>query len=277
MIPIAKILPRRCRWIAALSAAIWHRGRVRLATFNTRHGAPPGRWAQPRRMAAAVASLRADVVALQEVDRRTVRTWFVDQAAVAARRSGTVALFGAARGFGPGGQYGNALLVRGRVLDHTVHRLGGPGEPRVALLARVVVRDVELTVVSTHLQNRRGDRVSIAPDQLEELVAVLADRPEPWALMGDLNLRADTVEPILGRAGLTPLHSAATYPSHAPRIRIDWIATRGLDDATTWVPDLRSSDHRPVVADLAATARNAQEPLLAADASAQCRLETGTM
>ncbi|MFN7148102.1 MAG: endonuclease/exonuclease/phosphatase family protein [Microthrixaceae bacterium] len=250
---------------------------MRLATFNIRHGAPPRRWAQPRRMAAAVASLRADVVALQEVDRRTVRTWIVDQAAMAAHRSGTVALFGAARGFGPRGQYGNALLVRGRVLDHVVHPLGGPGEPRVALIARVVVRATEMTVVSTHLQNRRGDGPSTAPDQLEELVGVLSGWPEPWALMGDLNLRADTVEPILARAGLTPLHSAPTYPSDAPRIRIDWIATRGLGQAATLVPELRSSDHRPVVADLTGPARKAHDPLVAADARAQYRLETGTM
>lgn len=228
-------------------------------------------------MAAAVASLHADVVALQEVDRRTVRTWFLDQAALAARRSGTVALFGAARGFGPGGQYGNALLVRGRVLDHAVHALGGPGEPRAALIARVVVRSTELTVVSTHLQNRRGDGPSTAPDQLEELVGVLSGWPEPWALMGDLNLRAGTVEPILGRAGLMPLHSSPTYPSDAPRIRIDWIATRGLGEATTWVPELRSSDHRPVVADVDGGDRKAHEPLDAADARAQYRLETGTM
>lgn len=228
-------------------------------------------------MAAAVASLRADVVALQEVDRRTVRTWFVDQPALAARRSGAVARFGAARGFGPGGQYGNALVVRGRILDHAVHELGGPGEPRVALLARVVVHDVELTVVSTHLQNRRGDAPSTAPAQLEELVEVLSGWPEPWALMGDLNLRADTVEPILRRGGLTPLRSSPTYPSDEPRIRIDWIATRGLGTATATVPDLRSSDHRPVVADLAGPERKPQDPPGAADTRAECRLETGPM
>jgi endonuclease/exonuclease/phosphatase family metal-dependent hydrolase len=228
-------------------------------------------------MADAVASLHADVVALQEVDRRTVRTWFVDQSAMAGRRSATTPLFAAARPFGPGGRYGNALLVRGRVLDHEVHRLGGPGEPRVALLARVVVRGSELTVVSTHLQNRRGDEPSTAPAQLEELLEVLTARPEPWALMGDLNLRADTVEPILGRAGLTPLHSAPTFPSDAPRIRIDWIATRGLGEATTTVPDLRTSDHRPVVADLLATGRKPHDPAAAADTRSEYRLETGTM
>lgn len=228
-------------------------------------------------MAAAVASLRADVVALQEVDRRTVRTWFVDQPALAGRRSGARALFGAARGFGPGGRYGNALLVRGRILDHEVHRLGGPGEPRVALFARVAVRGVELTAVSTHLQNRRGDEPSSAPAQLEELLGVLSRWPEPWALMGDLNLRADTVVPILGRAGLSPVDSSPTYPSDQPRIRIDWIATRGLGDATARVVDLRSSDHRPVVADLDAAGPKPQDPLAPADTRTEYRLETGTM
>ena len=81
---------------------------MRVATYNLRHGAPARRPAANRAMARSVASLGADVVALQEVDRRVVRSWFADQAGLAARRSGTVAHFAAARPFGPGGRYGNA-------------------------------------------------------------------------------------------------------------------------------------------------------------------------
>ena len=70
---------------------------MRLATYNIRHGAPAGRLAASRSMARSVADLRADVVALQEVDRRVVRSFLVDQAGLAARRSGMVARFAAAR------------------------------------------------------------------------------------------------------------------------------------------------------------------------------------
>lgn len=221
---------------------------MRVATFNIRHGAAPGRWADHRAMANSVAALRADVVALQEVDRRVVRSWFVDQARVAARRSGAEAHFAAARSFGPGGRYGNALLVRGTTLRTRTLRLPGVGEPRVALCAEVVVADRRLSVVSTHLQNRPSGAPSEAPAQLEAILHELTSWPEPWCLAGDLNLRADTVEPLLAAAGLVPVRSGPTFPSHAPKVRIDWIATRGLGAAGAHVPDLRTSDHRPLVA-----------------------------
>lgn len=224
---------------------------MRVATFNIRHGAPPGRWADHRAMARSVAALRADVVALQEVDRRVVRSWFVDQAGVAARRSGAEAHFAAARPFGPGGRYGNALLVRGTTLRTRMLRLPGPGEARVALFADVVVADRRLSIVSTHLQNRRAGAASQAPAQLEAILHELTAWPEPWCLAGDLNLRADTVEPMLAAAGLVPVRSGPTFPAHQPKVRIDWIATRGLGTGHAEVPDVRTSDHRPLVASFA--------------------------
>jgi endonuclease/exonuclease/phosphatase family metal-dependent hydrolase len=159
-----------------------------------------------------------------------------------------VARFAAARPFGPGGSYGNALLVRGRILRTLTVRLPGEGEPRVALFAEVVIADSTLTVCSTHLQNRVSGGPSHAPAQLEALLDELSAWPEPWCVMGDLNLRGDTVLPILGGAGLTAVPSGPTFPAEAPRIGIDWIATRGLGAGTAEVPDLRTSDHRPVVA-----------------------------
>jgi endonuclease/exonuclease/phosphatase family metal-dependent hydrolase len=247
---------------------------MRVATFNIRHGAPPGRWADHRAMARAVAGLRADVVALQEVDRRVVRSWFVDQARAAARRSGAEAHFAAARPCGPGGRYGNALVVRGTTLRTQHMRLPGPGEARVALFADVVVADRRLSVVATHLQNRRSGAVSQAPGQLEAVLHELTAWPEPWCLAGDLNLRADTVEPMLAAAGLVPVRSGPTFPAHEPKVRIDWIATRGLGVGHAEVPDVRTSDHRPLVASFTTVpvAAIPHGPTAAADPSPDDRL-----
>jgi endonuclease/exonuclease/phosphatase family metal-dependent hydrolase len=69
---------------------------MRLATFNVLHGqpirngrplpVPAGTGARP--LAEAVASLDADVLALQEVDRYQERSGGVDQALVAAGEMG---------------------------------------------------------------------------------------------------------------------------------------------------------------------------------------------
>jgi endonuclease/exonuclease/phosphatase family metal-dependent hydrolase len=222
---------------------------VRLATYNIRHGAPAGRLAANRAMARSVAALRADVVALQEVDRHVVRSWFADQASLAGRSSGMVAHFARARPFGPAGAYGNALLVRGRTERTRILELPGDGEARVALFASVVVHDRPLTAVSTHLQNRRaGVAQRTALEQLTALLDELSGWPEPWCVMGDLNLRADDVSPAFVAAGLTAARAGPSFPADVPRIGIDWIATRGLGIGHAEVPDLRTSDHRPVVA-----------------------------
>jgi len=223
---------------------------VRVATYNIRHGAPEGRGADSTAMAAAVASLDADVVALQEVDRHVVRSYFVDQARVAAQRNAATAHFAPVRCMGPGGTYGNALLVRGRTLTRRDMTLPSRGEPRGAVFARVAIGDTELTVVATHLQNRRRGQSSEAPDQLAHLFDELARWPEPWCVMGDLNLRSDTVVPMAGTAGLTAVEAGATFPAHSPRLDLDWILLRGLSVASVDVPDLRTSDHRPVVVGL---------------------------
>ncbi|MHB1137957.1 MAG: endonuclease/exonuclease/phosphatase family protein [Microthrixaceae bacterium] len=223
---------------------------MRVATYNIRHGAPPGRCVALGGTGAAVASLRADVVALQEVDRHVFRSWWRDQPRHLARAIGGSAHFAAARSLGPFGRYGNALLVRGEVQRERVLELPSKGEQRVALLLRARLGDERVTVVSTHLQNRRKGRPAEAPDQLDHLLRELQGWPTPWVLMGDLNLRADTVVPRLVDAGLTPVDTAATFPSDGPSIRIDWIAVRDLAVVSAQVPDLRASDHRPIVADL---------------------------
>ena len=223
-----------------------------MATYNIRHGAPAGRVAALGGTAAAVASLGADVVALQEVDRHVFRSWWRDQPRHLAAAMGGRPHFAAARAIGPFGRYGNALLVRGEVQRERVLELPSVGEPRVALLLRVRVGGERGTVVSTHLQNRREGRPVEAPQQLEHLLAELRGWPEPWVLMGDLNLRADTVVPLLTAAGLTPVETGPTFPSDRPKVRIDWVAVRGWAARSVQVPDLRASDHRPIVVDLVA-------------------------
>ncbi len=202
-------------------------------------------------MASAVASLHADMIALQEVDHRVFRSWWADQAGRSARRAGMTARFVPTRRLGPGGLYGHALLVRGRTLDDFVLDLPGPGEARVALFSRVVIGETEMSVASTHLQNRRKGRPHTAPKQLEAILRELRCRPKPWCVLGDLNLRPDLAVPLLGEAGLAPVESAPTYPAHAPQLRIDWIALSGLSVAGSQVIDTGVSDHRALAIDVA--------------------------
>ena len=232
---------------------------MRVATFNTRHGAHDGtglraQVADGRGLRSSVTLLDADVVALQEVDRRVLRSWCRDQAAMLAPPgSGRVARFAPARRVLFTGHDGVALVVRGIVRTTRTLALPGRAAPRVALFARVESDDglPAVTVVATHLQNRVRSGPAEAPMQLDAMFDELSRWPEPWVLAGDLNLRPDVVVPALAAAGLTPLRAGHTYPAGAPRIEIDWLAVRGLraiGEART--VQLPVGDHRALVADV---------------------------
>lgn len=224
------------------------RGRLRIATFNLRHGRVGAHWPfLPWRLGQGMQLLEADVVGLQELDRRVIRTWFVDQPALCAKAAGATArVFAPARPFGPGGRYGNALAVRGAVTAHRVEPLPHvPGtEPRVAIVATVTTRAGTLTVANTHLQNDTAQ----ASAQLDELLEVMASEPAPKVILGDLNLSTPQVAERFAAAGWDLAGGADSSPAHAPYQRIDHIAAIGLTIERVDVPAAPVSDHRPVIA-----------------------------
>ena len=253
-------------------------GTVNLASGRDARGLPLAATA----LAAAVADLDVDVLALQEVDAGQARSAGVDQAAVLAaalrgewRMAATVAgtpdpfrswqpldprLRGADEPAG-GPVYGVALVSRRPV--HRWHVLGlgsgraklplrGPdprtGRPRLWWFPdepRVAVAaEVEgLTVVSTHL--------SFAPQtsvrQLLRLRQWAATLPGPVVVAGDLNLPGAVAGRLLGG---TPLVRAATFPAHEPKVQLDHLLAVGgrvrSDDGTAVL--LPVGDHRALFA-----------------------------
>jgi endonuclease/exonuclease/phosphatase family metal-dependent hydrolase len=226
---------------------------VRIVTFNIKHGRTgPGRVDLPG-LARTCTAFGADVLALQEVDRRARRSGFSDQVALIARATGLSATFGEAARRGPFRRYGNALFGRGTFTDVEVVPLPRPegGEPRVAILASLEVDGAlppgrQLSVAATHLSFRKGE----GPVQLAALLEALGRRPLPRVLLGDLNLGPEVVEPAVAAAGYELAPTPPTFPAEHPRLRIDYVAVAGLTVTTAAVPEVDVSDHRPVIADV---------------------------
>lgn len=218
---------------------------MRIGTFNIQHGRGPDGVVDLDRLAAATALLDADVFALQEVDVDIARSHGANLAAVAA---GDMAF-----AFAPAmdmrhGWYGNALAVRGAIDEPDVLELPGEegDEPRVALLATVRPdAGPVLSVAATHLSIRSH----IAALQLEAVLSALLDRHPPHVLLGDLNLTPRVVGPALRAAGLTIADtSRATFPAHAPKIRIDHVGVSAeLQIDAVDVVHTPLSDHRALV------------------------------
>jgi len=231
---------------------------LRVATFNVRHGADDADRVRLRTLVRTCAGFDADVLGLQEVVRGRRASWYLDQGAVVARRSRARHVSGPAVQRSWLRRYGNSLVVRGRVLEHDVIDLprAPEREPRAAIVARVAVRGMEVSVAVTHLQHwpkRHRHLAHDAPEQLRAVLDALVALPTPRVLLGDLNLGPPAVAPILAETGFVLAEHGPTYPADAPRLRLDHVAVHGFVVRRAWVAERAPvSDHRAVIAELAA-------------------------
>lgn len=249
---------------------------MRIATFNILHGRSlDDGEVDVDRLAAAVKSLDADVLGLQEVDRDQPRSMNADLTAVAAEAMGaTEHQFVAALAGTPGGTwmaatgdeqpgsatYGIALLSRYPVVSWRVIRLPAlraavpmwfkgsrkpvwvRDEPRVAVAAVLDGPFGEVTVCTTHLSFIPGWSAL----QLSRLVRSLTGTREPLVLIGDLNMGPGQATQVTGLRGAG---TAPTFPVDEPQRQLDHVLVRGGLRATgpAETPRLPLSDHRPLV------------------------------
>ena len=181
-------------------------------TFNIHHGVgTDGRHDLPR-LATLLASVDADVICLQEVDRHYGdRTEEVDQALLLSRALDMQLAWGPAIDEpGPKGkphrQYGNALLSRLPILISDVHQLPGGGEPRCALRTMIELDGGALWVTNTHLTTRSAE---------ERAMQVGGDRRPAHRADGDRRA-GRRLQHLPGRTGARP-PARALHRCLAPR------------------------------------------------------------
>lgn len=202
-----------------------------------------------------------DIVALQEVDRRSRRAGGLDQAAVLAERTGLPyqAHFRTRDMFG--GAYGIALLSRFPVeaLEQYPLPMSQGGEPRTVAHALLRVDGREVSVYITHLVHPPfRDWIRL---RQSALIASLIERdPRPKILMGDFNDGPDSTAVRLLRRNLKDVFETSgsgpsgTFPlplPFLPSIRLDYVlACDSFTPLRSRVLRVEASDHYPVVADV---------------------------
>ena len=197
-------------------------GSIIAASYNVHKCVGVDNRFDPGRIAAVIAELDADVLALQEVDRRFgQRTGLLNTAALEGRTGLT--LLHVSDTPGGHGWHGNALLVRqGRLIR--LRRISLPGaEPRGALVAELQLPAGRIRVVATHLGLLRRHRALQAQILLD---AINRGSPMPTLLMGDLNEWRPGVpssllplEPMFGPFGT----GQPSFPSRLPFLALDRI------------------------------------------------------
>ncbi len=204
------------------------------------------------RIARLIVERRPDVVALQEVHRGTWQARFGDQAAELARRTGMQLVYGASfRALG--GEFGNALLTRGRIAASRVVPLPSFGEPRSLLDTTVELDGARFEIFVTHLAAWGSFNRRIRARQVRCLGEHLRASPRPFVLCGDLNAVPGAADlDDLAQGGFAQLCGLASEPTHALLgRRLDYIYADPrftVTEATV----LRSgpSDHWPIAATL---------------------------
>lgn len=237
----------------------------RIVTYNVHRCVGNDRRLDVGRVAAVLAALNPDIVALQELDVGRRRTNHVDQAHEIAQRLDMACHFHAALQVEEE-RYGDAILT---ALPERLIKSGPlPGhprmpvlEPRGALWVEVEVGGRPLQVINTHL--------GLVPREQQRQAAHLAgpawlEHPNcrwPAILLGDFNATATSVVYRTLTARLQPARRLArrrqpstTFPSPLPVLRIDHLfVSPGIEVAAVFAPFdplVRiASDHLPLVMD----------------------------
>lgn len=227
---------------------------LRLLTYNIHGGIGTDRVFDLKRIAAVIEGTDPDVVALQEVDRKTRRSRVIDIASELADLTGMDFVFGASISF-QGGQYGNAILSRIPIESSRTLPLPEkiPVEKRSLLSARLLVHGQAIRILATHLCHRKEENRIAAASVLADVVE---DLEGPSFLMGDLNALPDS-KPLgmLYEAGWrkpSPT-SRFTVPVKEPKRQIDYVlycppsTTEMRVREVSVLEEAVASDHRPLL------------------------------
>src|ERR1700709_2757812 len=177
---------------------------------------------RPDRILEVVKELDADLIALQEVDKRFGRKDGLLNPEAIRRETGMRLLVQSDLPQGHG-WHGNALLVRAEPLFYQRRRLRLPGfEPRGAIVAELNLGEGEFRVIAAHLGLLRRSRL----DQASALLKAHREMsPMPTILMGDFNewrnrrrSSLSILESTFG-GGATP----RSFPSRRPLFALDRI------------------------------------------------------
>jgi len=225
---------------------------LRVASYNIRKAVGTDRRRNPHRILQVISELDADIVVLQEADRRMGARPSVLSTDEIRTQTGLVALPVSVAG--PSlGWHGNALLARPEIRVSDLRRVNLPGlEPRGAVVADLHTSDARLRVVGAHLGLLRASRRR----QVSALIETLGTmEPLPTLVAGDLNEWSLKVG--LGRMSRHfTLHAPGkSFHANLPLGALDRIALdRHMIRKAAGVLDTpitrRASDHLPIWIDI---------------------------
>jgi endonuclease/exonuclease/phosphatase family metal-dependent hydrolase len=195
---------------------------------------------------------KPDIVGLIEVDTGSIRTGMLNQADHIAKQLGHYSTFQCKYGTGSVNQFvpivrkqGNAFLTAPRVTGERFHYFD-TGIKR--LIIELELDDVCVFLVHLSLKFRHRQA------QLRYLHDLVMKSKKPVIVTGDFNTFWGTHEIYLftRASGLRSanLSGLPSFPARVPRYELDFVlVSEGIEVTEFRVPDVRFSDHRPLICD----------------------------
>ncbi len=222
---------------------------TRVASYNIHKSVGRDYRRDPARVLSVLSAINADVVALQEVDRRFGRRASTIPREMLAEKT-DLDIVDLAHRPDSIGWHGNAILLRRGTEVKDIHTLALAGiEPRGA----VVVDLANLRVVGVHLALLHRARQA----QVAQIAGFLARLPhKPTVIMGDFNEWSRQSRNLSALDTQFNLHTPGnSFPSIKPMAGLDKIAiSRDLSFQGSGVHSCEAarhaSDHMPIWADI---------------------------
>lgn len=229
---------------------------LKIMSYNIHHANPPSRpdLIDIDAIAKVINHSKADVVALQEVDKYTKRSGNIDEAKEIAMKTGLHYQFFKAIDH-DGGEYGLAILSRFPLKKTKLIPLPQEIKAEERILAYVTLKigkGQRLVFANTHLDATRTHENRNL--QMKHIMTELSRINLPVILCGDLNSVAgsDAINLLDTQFKRTCLTDCpGTVPQINPRRTIDYIATKKLNGMLTSyevIEETYASDHRPITA-----------------------------
>ena len=223
---------------------------MRIASYNIRKAVGLDWRRDPLRIIRVLSDLDADVVALQEADKRLgVRPAVLPQEQLYDQTG--LRILNVTNG-PSSGWHGNAILVRDGWHVAGTERMSLPGiEPRGALMADLEGPEGALTLIGTHLGLRRGCRQL----QLAHLLEELAANTTRAVIAGDFNEWSPRIGFDILEHAFEVVSPGRSFHASRPVAPLDRFAVgrdlRVLKSGVLRDGDARrASDHLPVWMDL---------------------------
>lgn len=220
---------------------------IKVMTYNIHRGINKNNQLDLDGIAEVIKGTDPDIVALQEVERFSIRTGFKDQIKYLADKLSMNYAYGKSINI-LNGQYGNAILSKYPVEEYEVKPLPSEVENRTLLQAVLNINGSRISIYNTHLGLNRDER----DKQVTEIMNITSTK-EKFILAGDFNSAPDKLGAVTRRLKDSASYDEKnyerpTFENEDIAERIDYVfASHEFSIMGYEVLKSEASDHYPVI------------------------------